>query len=769
MRVRNPANPSISSGMGPRFRPNLKGTPRASSADQGRAGPYRELTRGRPGSGDDRSPALARGDPTEGRRFRERAAGEEPQAPGAGPPHGRGRFARRWPARCVAAPVLGGAAGLGLLGGGDAAPAAALRSSVSVGAKQQGDVAAIYKAASPAVVSVRTGGVGTGFVVDTAGLLSRTPTWSAMPTGCRTSSPTTRPRRQPCAASTRPQLLFCRSTRRARASSTRSSWPTPPPCARVSSRSPSARRSACRRPRPAGIVSGTGRHIQAPHGFQIDSVIQTDAPINRATGRPLLDANGRVIGVNSQIATGGSGGGQRRHRLRRPANTVRDVIPRLERGETIRRAYLGVSTTAAQGGAVVREATSAAAAEAGVRAGDRIVAIGGKDVRTPDEWPRGSRTAAQATGSRSRSSATARGRRSRSSCARGRSRRHERAKQAWRGIGGADSLASSLREHREEVVLWFQAPLSWLGLALFRRWSSPTCWASGGAAVARRRSRRPRWRRRPCRGGRGWRRHAPLLLAALAVAGLIAALARPQISVAVPAERAAIVLAMDHSGSMQATDVAPSRLVAARAAGEAFLDKVPERVRVGGVVFDDSAEAVQSPTVDRARLQGRAAGGDEAQRRHGHGRGPGHVAGDAARPGRCRRQAAAGRDRAALRRQGHARPRSRCRSPTRPSASGWPVYTVALGTPSGTLPNGEAVPPDTATLRAIAERSGGRAFAAQEAEALSAVYERLGSQVATKREQREVTGAFAGRRDRAPARGLRPVPALVPAPGLRRA
>ena len=93
----------------------------------------------------------------------------------------------------------------------------------------------------------------------------------------------------------------------------------------------------------------------------------------------------------------------------------------------------------------------------------------------------------------------------------------------------------------------------------------------------------------------GWRRHAPLLLAALAMAGLIAALARPQISVAVPAERAAIVLAMDHSGSMQATDVAPSRLVAARAAGEAFLDKVPERVRVGGVVFDDSAEAVQSP------------------------------------------------------------------------------------------------------------------------------------------------------------------------------
>ena len=60
----------------------------------------------------------------------------------------------------------------------------------------------------------------------------------------------------------------------------------------------------------AGIVSGTGRHIQAPDGFQIDRVIQTDAPINPGnSGGPLLDARGRVIGVNSQIATGGSSNG----------------------------------------------------------------------------------------------------------------------------------------------------------------------------------------------------------------------------------------------------------------------------------------------------------------------------------------------------------------------------------------------------------------------------------------------------------------------------
>jgi Ca-activated chloride channel family protein len=73
-----------------------------------------------------------------------------------------------------------------------------------------------------------------------------------------------------------------------------------------------------------------------------------------------------------------------------------------------------------------------------------------------------------------------------------------------------------------------------------------------------------------------------------------------------------------------------------------------------------------------------------------------------------------------------------------------PIYTVALGTPQGTLPNGDAVPPDTATLEQIARRSGGEAFTASEAEALSAVYERLGSEVAMKQQPREVTAAFAG-------------------------
>jgi putative serine protease PepD len=136
----------------------------------------------------------------------------------------------------------------------------------------------------------------------------------------------------------------------------------------------------------AGIVSGTGRHIQAPDGFQIDRVIQTDAPINPGnSGGPLLDARGRVIGVNSQIQTGGSQGNVGIG-FAVPSNTVADVVPRLERGERIERPFLGVSTGAGSSGAVVREVTAGGpAADAGLRAGDQIVAVAGETIDEPDD------------------------------------------------------------------------------------------------------------------------------------------------------------------------------------------------------------------------------------------------------------------------------------------------------------------------------------------------------------------------------------------------
>jgi Ca-activated chloride channel family protein len=235
----------------------------------------------------------------------------------------------------------------------------------------------------------------------------------------------------------------------------------------------------------------------------------------------------------------------------------------------------------------------------------------------------------------------------------------------------------------------------------------------------------------------GWRRHVPLALAGLATAALIGALARPQVSVAVPAEQATIVLAMDHSGSMMATDVSPSRLIAARDAGEAFLAKVPKKVRVGGVVFNHRAEAVASPTTDRALVKDAI---NQAMTPSG-----GTATGDALATSLEMIKAAKAPGAIVLLSDGKAT-HGRDPLPIADEAKklGVKIYTVALGTPSGTLPNGDAVPPDTATLKEIASRSGGEAFTADQASQLSAVYEKLGSEITKKLEKREVTSAFAG-------------------------
>src|SRR5918999_1375773 len=92
-----------------------------------------------------------------------------------------------------------------------------------------------------------------------------------------------------------------------------------------------------------GIVSALQRQIDAPSGFSISNVIQTDASINPGnSGGPLLDAQGRVIGINSQIATGG-GQGSVGIGFAVPVNTAKDLLPELRQGKEIKRAYLGVS------------------------------------------------------------------------------------------------------------------------------------------------------------------------------------------------------------------------------------------------------------------------------------------------------------------------------------------------------------------------------------------------------------------------------------------
>src|SRR4051794_25902998 len=138
-----------------------------------------------------------------------------------------------------------------------------------------------------------------------------------------------------------------------------------------------------------GIVSALGRTIHAPDGFPIADAIQTDAAINPGnSGGPLLDSQGRVIGVTSQIRTTNGNDGNTGVGFAVPVSAIRAVVPELEHGRSIPRAFLGVATTAAadaNGARVERVVPGGPAARAGLRAGDEIVAVDGRPVRSPDE------------------------------------------------------------------------------------------------------------------------------------------------------------------------------------------------------------------------------------------------------------------------------------------------------------------------------------------------------------------------------------------------
>ena len=153
-----------------------------------------------------------------------------------------------------------------------------------------------------------------------------------------------------------------------------------------------------------GVVSALQRRITAPSGFAIEDVIQTDAAINPGnSGGPLLDAAGRVIGVNSQIATGDNSTGNVGIGFAVPVATVKRVLPELERAGRVRRPFLGVRGRPARNGVLVEAVQPGTpAAEAGIQGGDHeaiderdgsVVVLGGdvltklagRDVRTMDD------------------------------------------------------------------------------------------------------------------------------------------------------------------------------------------------------------------------------------------------------------------------------------------------------------------------------------------------------------------------------------------------
>ncbi len=243
-----------------------------------------------------------------------------------------------------------------------------------------------------------------------------------------------------------------------------------------------------------------------------------------------------------------------------------------------------------------------------------------------------------------------------------------------------------------------------------------------------------------------WRRHLPFALLTLAIAALAISLARPQKTVEVAVERASVVLVTDVSRSMSATDVSPTRLDAARGAAESFLGKVPDELRVGLVTFSDAAQTLQTPTTDHDAV---SAALETLQPVAGTATGAGLATalGDLKVRGG---EDSAPRPPAALvlLSDGSATDGSAAdRVAAEAKRLRVPIYTVALGTPNGTIEiQGRVlrVPPDPDALERIATTSGGQAFRAEDSDELDAVYDRLGSQIGTKPEKREITTYFAG-------------------------
>jgi S1-C subfamily serine protease len=138
-----------------------------------------------------------------------------------------------------------------------------------------------------------------------------------------------------------------------------------------------------------GVVSALQRQIDSPSGFSINHVIQTDAPINPGnSGGPLIDATGRVIGINSQIATGGSSSGNVGIGFAVPIDTVKRVLPELKKTGQVSRAFLGITgatidssfdrlNLSVKQGVLVQDVTrNSPADKAGIRGGDTTAQLG---------------------------------------------------------------------------------------------------------------------------------------------------------------------------------------------------------------------------------------------------------------------------------------------------------------------------------------------------------------------------------------------------------
>ncbi len=255
----------------------------------------------------------------------------------------------------------------------------------------------------------------------------------------------------------------------------------------------------------------------------------------------------------------------------------------------------------------------------------------------------------------------------------------------------------------------------------------------------------------------GFRRHVPTILVLASLTALVVGIARPHMVRDVTRDEATIVLAIDTSRSMAATDVEPSRFDAARQAAQEFLDEVPEQYAVGIVSFATSADPVLPPTLDReaARVALR-------ELRLGSGTALGTAVTRAVDIALGKREEEAAQQRQEGERSpaavllfsdgaqtsGDVRPLPAAQRARR---LGVPVSAVAVGTGQAVvevpLPGGlkqrVVVPPEPETLRVVTRTTGGTFVDAPGAGSLEPVYGELGTRLASDRKRVEVTSAFA--------------------------
>jgi Ca-activated chloride channel family protein len=244
----------------------------------------------------------------------------------------------------------------------------------------------------------------------------------------------------------------------------------------------------------------------------------------------------------------------------------------------------------------------------------------------------------------------------------------------------------------------------------------------------------------------GWRRHVPAALLALALIALTAAFAKPETDVKVPRQRATIIVALDTSASMKAVDVAPNRFEAAKAAANAFIDRLPRQFNVGLVSFNAVASVVAAPTHDHAAVRDAV---DALQLAGGTAIGEAVIAsvnairtvpgGDSTAPPPARI--------VLLSDGGNTVGRSLDEAAAAATAAHVPVSTIAYGTPTGTVDvQGRTVPVpvDAPALAALAQSTGGQSYAATSGEELNGVYADIGSQVGYTTRRKEITATLTG-------------------------